>query len=158
MSDLLTKQKVCVETDCDRVVLVVGRTAFPMPYASASKIAAGLKMACKQAMRVSGESLDNWEARQKLDREIQVNELNSTRRTTTMPAQFQWRVESTGEMVAIWFNEVKLEFHFSAGLQISQWVRLAAKQAKNWAGDSGTKMHMTGILTDAEDNYKRGLQ
>ena len=158
MSDILSQQNVSVETDCDRVILTVNRTQFPIPYALAFRIAAHLKMVCKQAMRISYEPLDDWGRRLGLDRELPVNEISPERRSTAPLEKYEWRIESEGEMTYIWFGNTSIGFHFESALKISHWLRLAAAQAKNWAGDTGKAMHTVGTLTDAEDNYKRGYQ
>lgn len=157
MDDLLTRQNIAVETDLDRVVLTIERLSFPMPYAASFRIAAGIKQACKEAMRVSKEPLADWQKWLKLDGEITVNEIHTTRRMT-ITKKFDWKVIFEGEMVHLHLGDNKVGFHFETGFKISQWLRLAGKQAKHWAGDSGSHMHLTGHLTDAEHNYKLGLE
>lgn len=157
MTSILKNEKVSVETDCDRVIFAAGRTLFPIPYATAFKMAASLKMACKQAMRITKEPLSEADALMKSDREIKVNEVSPIKRN--LPIQnFEWGVSYCGEMVYMEIGNNEVGFHFSDGLKISQWLRFGGKQAKNWAGDTSRSMHATGILTDAEDNYKRGYQ
>ncbi len=157
MSKLLSNRNVSVETDNDRVIFTVDRTAFPMPYAVAFRLAAGVKLACKQAMRITKESLANAEAYTKSDFEVAVNEVSLVRRNLPVP-RFEWSCEYQGEMVYVWFGDVEIGFHFSDGLKIAQWIRLGGTQAKRWAGDTSKAIHAAGILTNAEDNYKYGYQ
>ena len=71
--------------------------------------------------------------------------------------KFDWRVDVSGEMIKLYMGNNVVTFHFEAGFKISQWLRLASKQAKHWAGDTGKSIHATGRLTDAEKMYKTGL-
>lgn len=158
MSDIISRQNVSVETDCDRVILTVSRTQFPIPYATAFRIAAHLKQVCKQAMRISYEPLNNWEQRLGLDREITVNEIHPERRSTAPLERYEWRIETEGEMTYVWFGNTSVGFHFESALKISHWLRLAAAQAKRWAGDTGKSIHTVGTLSDAEQNYKHGYE
>lgn len=158
MSDILSRQRVSVETDCDRVIFTVRRTQFPIPYATAFKIAAHLKMVCKQSMRISYEPLNDWDKRMGLDREIPVNEISPERRSTAPLERYEWRIDTEGEMIYIWFGNTSVGFHFESALKISHWLRLAARQSKNWAGDTGKAIHTVGTLSNAEENYKRGYQ
>ena len=157
MGDFLTRQNVKVETDLDRTVLTVSRTSFPMPYATAFKVASGIKMACTHAMRVCKEDLASRENYMNYDREIQVNEVSAVRRNTMVPT-VEWTVQLQGENVLVWFGNVKISLHFSDALKVSAWIRSGAAQAKKWAGDTGKKMHCNGYLTDAENDYKMGYQ
>ncbi len=52
-------------------------------------------------------------------------------------------------------HELKMEYPYA--IAVSQQLRLHGKQAKKWAGDA-TKHWSTdaSILTDAEENYRRG--
>ena len=157
MHGLLTKQNVRVETNFDRVILTVQKLVFPMPYAASFKIAAGLKLASQQAMRMSKEPLANWRNFTIPDDELIVNALNIAS-NYFMVRQFIWRIDVDGEMAYLHMADNRIGFHFETGFKIAQWLRVAGTQAKKWAGDSGTFMHMTGHLTDAENNYKLGLE
>lgn len=157
MSALLTNQSVLVETDLDRVIFTFGRVLFPLPYATVFNIASSLKMACKQAMRVTGERLENTDQHMQSDFEIAVQEVNPVRRNLPVE-KIEWGITYNQEIVYLQLGNNILQFHFSDGLKISQWLRSGAAQAKRWAGETGKSMHTNGMLTDAEENYKRGYQ
>ena len=156
MDELLERQQVAVGTDLDRVVLVVKKTQYPMPYAQAFKIAAGLRLASKQAMKVSGEGIKHWRTRSLLDVYTGVPDLNSQRRSTNMQ-RYSWSVRFDGEMIYLNLGGHEIGFHFEAALKIAEWLRFAGKKAKRWAGDGGRSMTSMGVLADAEYNYKHGL-
>ena len=72
--------------------------------------------------------------------------------------KFNWRVDINGELIYLWFGNVRVGFHFESGFKISQWLRLGAAQAKRFAGDTSKSIHASGRLTDGETNYKLGLE
>lgn len=155
MGELLTKQRIAVNTDLDRVVLSVARTAYPMPYAAANKIAAGMRLASKRAMRISGEPVRNWRAISRVEYYPEIKEIAPLRRMT-LTRQFDWSVQVDGERVILILGNCQAGFHFHDALKVSQWLKHAARQAKAWAGDSSKSVVSIGYLTDAEDNYKHG--
>lgn len=155
MDELLQKQNIEVCTDLDRVVLIFNRLKFPMPYAQAFKIAAGLRLGCKHAMKLSGESIVDWRNRSKLDVYTGIPDLAPERRTS-MTQQFTWRVDVDNEMIYLILANHRIGFHFETGLKIAEWLRYGGRKAKRWAGDGGRVMTSMGNLTDAELNYKRG--
>jgi hypothetical protein len=109
-------------------------------------------------MRVSYEPLKNWQKLSELERDVTINRLNPEKRSTAPLKNFEWRVETEGEMTYLVLGNNSIGFHFEAGLQLSQWLRSAAAQAKNWAGDGGKAIHCVGTLSDAEQNYKYGYE
>jgi hypothetical protein len=155
VDEVLLKQQLSVVTDLDRVVFNFNRLGFPMPYAQSFKIAAGLRLASKHAMKISGESIKDWRNRSRLDVYQSIDEINPERRST-MTRQFKWRVDVDGEMVYLILADHQIGMHFETALKIAEWLRLAGRKAKRWAGDTGRIMTATGNLTDAENNYKRG--
>lgn len=155
MDALLLKQNIEVCTDLDRVVLIFNRLTFPMPYVQAFKISAGLRLGCKKAMRVSGESIKHWRNRSRLDVYTGVSEINPERRTT-MTQQYKWSVSVDGEMIYLQLADHKIGFHFETGLKLAEWLRFGGSKAKRWAGDQGKTMQSIGNLSNAEENYKRG--
>ena len=66
-------------------------------------------------------------------------------------------VVHAGETVTLEFGNVEIVMHYADALQFSQWVRLHAKAAKRESGDKSRVIQLVGILSDAEDNYRRGI-
>jgi hypothetical protein len=156
MDALLLKQNIEVLTDLDRVVFVFNRLHFPMPYAQAFKISAGLRLASKKAMKVSGETIKDWRNRSRLDVYTEINDLSPERRST-YTRQFSWRIDVDSEMIYLILGEHRIGFHFETGLKLSEWLRMGGKKAKRWAGDDGRAIIAAGNLADAEFNYKHGF-
>lgn len=156
MDEMLLKDRLEVGRDLDRVVLIVNRTHYPMPYAMSFKIAAGLRLASKQAMKFSGEGIKDWRTRSLLDVYTGVEKLSSEKRTT-LTKRYSWRIDVDSEIVHLFLNEQKISIHFESALKLAEWLRMAGKSAKRWAGDDGRSMVAAGNLVDAEFNYKHGF-
>ena len=63
-------------------------------------------------------------------------------------------VASEGDLVIMNFGNTQIKMHYEAALQVSQWIRLRAKEAKRRAGDASRHWSAIGILEDA--NRTRG--
>jgi hypothetical protein len=158
MDDLLTKQDIRVETDLDRVIIWFGKAHFVLPYAQAFKISAGISSAGRECMRLAKEPRAHWRDLLLLD-DDGVNVRETRVENSGQPIRpFGWRVDISGEMIHLWFGNVRVGFHFESGFKISQWLRLGAAQAKRFAGDTSRSIHASGRLTDGETNYKLGLE
>ena len=157
MDDLLTSQNISVETDLDRVVLTFNRLSFLIPYAEGFKISHGISSGCRECMRLCREPRKNWRDWLQLGDDIVIPEVNHRRRHT-LTRKFNWRVAADGELIHLWMGNNRVGFHFESGFKISAWLRLASKQAKHWAGDTGKSWCLTGCLTDAETAYKLGQE
>ena len=49
-----------------------------------------------------------------------------------------------------------LTMDYPTAIKLSQMLRTHGKQAKKFAGDAGKHWHTEAVLTDGEENYKRG--
>lgn len=49
-----------------------------------------------------------------------------------------------------------LTMEYPTAVKMAQMVRTHAKQAKKFAGDASKALHTESVLTDAEENYRRG--
>jgi len=63
-------------------------------------------------------------------------------------------IESEGELVVMKFGNTEIKVHYEAAFQISQWIRVRAKEAKRRAGDTSLRVSLLGTLHDA--NVTRG--
>ncbi len=61
------------------------------------------------------------------------------------------RVEAKaeGEMVVLSIGNSEIKFHYTDALQLSQWIRVAGKQAKANAGDISRHWSVVAQLDDA---------
>jgi hypothetical protein len=56
------------------------------------------------------------------------------------------KVESEGELVAIHFGNTVVRMGYNEALQLSQWMRVRAKQSKRYAGDFSQHLSVVGVL------------
>lgn len=128
-----------------------------MPYAQAFKIAASMRVGARRLMQMSGEKHSDWFERSRLDFYSKSQEVSEALRQTRTK-KYDWRLDlPPGEVLQLWMDGCLLEFHFEAGLRLSEWLRASGKSAKRWAGDNSAVKTSCGILSDAEYNYKYGL-
>ena len=59
-------------------------------------------------------------------------------------------VEHREDRVALIIGNTEMEMDYETALQLSQWLRVRGKQAKNFAGDISRHWSVIGVLTDAE--------
>ena len=62
------------------------------------------------------------------------------------------------EMDTVWFEigGTRLSMDYPTALKFGFMLRTHAKQAKKFAGDHAKVWHTEAVLSDAEENYKRG--
>jgi hypothetical protein len=59
-------------------------------------------------------------------------------------------IVSEGDLVAITIGNSTLRMRYNDALLFSQWIRVRAKEAKRFAGDTGHHWSLLGTLHDAE--------
>jgi hypothetical protein len=148
---VLTKQNIYIESKQDRVVLKVQRLEIEMPYATSFKVAQGLRLASRAAIRYAKA---DYTAPSDIEKAYEA----SADIRVTAHKDFNWRAGWEGEDVKIQFGDQLLKFHFTAALKIAEWLRDAGKQSKAWAGDTSRSISAAGILSDAEQNYRLGVE
>ena len=62
-----------------------------------------------------------------------------------------------GELVKLQVRDATLTFDHPTAFQVVEMLRYHAKQAKGFAGDTTTSWRTFAVLTDAEENDKRGF-
>lgn len=159
MDDLLTKESIHIESDKDMVLLNVGNLTVHIPYLQSFKIAQGIRLASKDAMRYIHEDSTKWSEFAKLNNlpdKTTPYELSVEKRVT-LQKDFNWKIGWEGENVKMLFGNNMLKLHFTIALKISQWLRNAGQEAKAWRGHKGAILNLRGILSNAEENYKLGI-
>lgn len=59
-------------------------------------------------------------------------------------------VQAEGVLVAIQIGNSTLRLHYEDALKISQWIRIRAKQAKRFAGDTSRHWSTIAVLDNLE--------
>lgn len=151
----MQKQHIAAGHDMDMVWLQLGPHHIQMYYQTAFKIAAGVLQAAKFAAGHEGvhptRVLSMVDARQQDPLEPQSREY---RRSEHRPNFKEWNVSFNLNIVSIRFDDTAAGIHFSNAVELYVWLRLAAKNAKRWAGDRGRQWTTTARLVDAEVNDK----
>jgi len=155
---ILEKQRFHITSEYDQVLLMIGNLVVSMPYAASFKVAQGLRLASTTAMRYAKEDVTGWEKFANENIPETLPYAVSEEKRMTVPKGFTWAAGWEGENVKARFGNNELQFHFTSALQISAHLRIAGAKAKAWAGDTGKSINAAGILTDAEENYRLGLQ
>lgn len=75
----------------------------------------------------------------------------------TILKQQDYAVWHEGELVKMKAGNVTITMDYPTTLKMSQLLRMHGKSAKNFAGDKGKHWSSIAVLTDAEENYKRGF-
>ncbi len=146
-----------VGQDMDRVMLYIRRVVIPLPYASAFKIAATILSASTHCFIRVHEDKANKSDMMAVELNIDDRPVLSDLRRGTMPARFDWKVDVEVERVIIYLGGHIIKQHFSEAMKLSTRIKIQAKKAKCWAGDTSRQWILTGHLTDAEENYKLGI-
>ena len=72
-------------------------------------------------------------------------------------AKFQWKIDVDSERVLFHLGGHLFKLHFEAAAKLALHIKREVKTAKAWAGDTGRRFICVGNLTNAEDNYRRGI-
>lgn len=71
--------------------------------------------------------------------------------------QLKVRVFHELDTVVLDINGTELKMEYPYAIAVAEKIKLHGKQAKKWAGDSSKHWSTAAsLLTDAEENYKRG--
>ena len=155
MSDLFRQRQCGAAQRCDVVDLKFGSYNAVLYYQSTFKIASAILMAAKLAGRHEGVELRKW-----LDfvRTEHFNPVKPThfeyRRSGITPNVHAWDVAFEGNLVVIKLDDTTIKLHFADAFELYTMLRLAAKDAKAWAGDTSRYWNTRAMLTDAEDDDK----
>ena len=100
------------------------------------------------------EDFRKWDVKSDIER---VETSKDKKRTKLKRFDWEVKIKDYDERVFFYAGNVEIILHFSEAIKISDEIRQHAKNAKAWAGDSSRYLNASGILTDAEKNYKLGL-
>ena len=158
MAHVFTREHVNVRQAMDIVEWQLGTHKVRLYYQTTIELLHGMRVAAKAAMRHEGNAVALWRDHAKIDQSPSIVPLHHEYRRSGHTSNVKtWRVDVEGSLVAVYLNELEARFHWTDALYFQAWLRTAARQAKNWAGDSSRQLRSTALLTDAEDSYKRGL-
>lgn len=156
--DVLKRDNILVSTLDDMVTIKHGSADIHIHYNAALNIVPALRIACKAALRYVGADPSEWRNIGDDEDDFEIGEsYRGFRQSGRLANCSRWRVDVDGALVSLVFDEHTICSPFEDMTKVMRALRQAAKQAKAWAGDSGTTLRVVGRLTDAEQNYKQGM-
>jgi hypothetical protein len=158
VSDIFTSQHVSSSTLLDMVVFEIGTHRPRVPYQTAFEILNGVRMAAKMAMAEDGNPVTAWRQMAEInaDRDKPIPH-RGFRRSTEVSNVGTWSVRFEGVLVVLVFDELTAKIHYADALTWYTGLRISARQAKAWAGDTSRTLRGVAHLTDAEANDKKGF-
>lgn len=162
--ELMQQHQFAVGCEHDVVWFKTSQGTVRFGYNTSFAIAKGLRMASAVVMRLGRVPLAE---RQIVKRTIPQDAMAELQRSKLSPIERQsnsptsglpWSVGITddGGLVTLEFGNVLWKFEAENAATLAGWFRARALEAKRWAGDTGTTRRLSGILTDANDNERRG--
>lgn len=151
MSGVLTRHDVSVCQTLDMVWLSIDSRRFELYYLTSSRIAGGLRVACKAAMGIAGGDAKLWRDLEDYEQRQNYPPFHYEYRRSCCATNIKsWSVRLNRELVTLVFDaEVKFTFHCTDGIKLASQLNVACKMAKSWAGDASKTLICTGLLSDA---------
>jgi len=155
MNEVLSKQVCTAAYAQDMVRLKFGSHSVLMYYQTAFEIAAGVLSASKQAGQYEGVHPSRWSEYVNMVPQTPMEPLSLFYRRGDHPSNFtSWSVAFERNLVVFTFDQTIIKMHFGNAFEMYGLIRLAGKNAKNWAGDTSRQWTTKATLTDAEQNDK----
>ncbi len=153
---LLQKIKYGATANLDMVDIRVADMRPRVPYQIAFEIAHKLRMAAKRAARwdrqpatLSHDYMGDLKDVPRPNRAFRRSKLTSNMR--------RYLVGTNDRMVQIGFNNSCMDIEYEDALKLHAKIRIEARRAKAWAGDTSTTSRLLGMVTDAEEDDRLGL-
>lgn len=146
MTSLLRPGVIAVETSGELVLLKISDLRASMEFSTALELSAALKSEARAAKRCAGDDSHRYSTMGAL-RDAAADSKRRGRFATKLPERLaakSLRVTQEGVLVALTINRVTAHMPYQAALQLSQWLRVRGKQARNAAGESA---HWSRIVT-----------
>lgn len=143
----------------DMVVIRMGDMKPMVPYQTAFEIAQAVRVGCKEAARFDRASAKFWREMAMEDPRLDTPRPHKGFRRSQLASNVKfWEVVVSMPLVRLLFNGDGKEFDYESGIKFSISIRKAGHRAKAWAGDSSETRRVLGSLTDAQEDYRLGLQ
>ena len=154
---MLQKTQFGANDNLDMVVLTIMGRHPRIPYQTAFEISQSLRIASKYDARQDRANASFW-------RDVDIEDLNDCpkpnkifRRSSLSSTVRNWSVDVQAGLVALTLDSLSVEFDYETAIKFHQIIRRAGRRAKAWAGDRANISRCLGNLTDAEEDYKLGL-
>jgi len=155
MNNVLTQHTCSAGHVQDMVGLKFGPHHIQMYYQTGFELAASIMQASKLAARFEGVHPSKWTEMTRIVPQVPHEPLSRFfRRGEARPNFTNWSVGFERNLVVFKFDDTTVKLHYSNAFEFYGWVRLASRNAKRWAGDSGRQWTTRANLQDAEANDK----
>ena len=141
--------------DMDRVIFRINKTDLFVPYAQTFIMASHLQLFCKRSKALIHEK-ESWVVLTDASN-VEIQDYDTVTPYPQVKGKFDWEFRIDSELIWLRLADFITSFHFSEGLKLSHLIRMAGRKAKQWAGDTSTMKTAAGMLTDAEENYRLGI-
>lgn len=154
-SDILLRTNCSVKYKQDVVELKFGSTTIRVYYPTAFEIAAGILSASKMAARFEGVPPSKWAEMAAAIQEEAFEPLSRVYRRGRHRCNIKdWSLAFERNLVVLRFDDTTVKMHYSTSFELYGLTRIAAKNAKRWAGDTARQWTTRANLQNAEDNDK----
>lgn len=155
---LLEKLHFTVNDELDFVHIKMGNINVRLGYRIAFEIAQGLINIAAEVARFDKVSIKNFKDEyDKADLEDCPRPHRRFRQSRIVPTAESWEAYGAPPLVGLLFDGKGQEMDVETTAALAGGLRRAARRAKAWAGDSSSHSNCTGILTDAEEDYRLGV-
>jgi len=141
----------------DLVQWKLGSHKIRLYYPTALKLAGQMRVYAKQAITVAGGNTRLWREVAKYEMEEPLIPLHHEyRRSGLLSNLKKWDVDSEGELIVVYLDELTAKFHCTDALLAQAMILRAARNAKRWAGDGMRQLVLTALLTNATPEKSPG--
>ena len=143
----------------DIVEIILGSQRPRVFYQTAREIAPHIRVAAKSCLQYERERARAWRLWQAKDFGAVYEPRHPAFRRSNLQATVRrWRVYPQGALVVLKFDDLTVRVPYEEALNLHGFIDVAAQNARNWAGDGAGGIIVTGLLSDAEHNYKIGAR
>jgi hypothetical protein len=154
----LEKTTFTVNDELDFVTLKCGTIDVRIGYRVALSVAKSLMETAAHVARFQRISIKDFkEQMQEADLEDSPRPNRRPRQSKLTPTATSWETYPTASLIGLLFDGEGMELDPEFAWKMGSELRRAGRRAKAWAGDSSKISNCTGILTDAEEDYRLGV-
>jgi len=146
LTSLLRPGVIAVEARGELVLLRIGDFRASLEFSTALELSVALKAEARAAKRSAGDDSHRYSTMGALH-DAAAEKARPSRFAAKLPERLAakaLRVTQEGALVALTINRTTARMPYQAALQLSQWLRVRGKEARNAAGESA---HWSQIVT-----------
>lgn len=150
---IATKTNVSVHCEGPVVVLRIGHGEARLKYRTALRVAQYLRVYSREAKR-NAQDCTRFKPQLEFKQEVMplaswFKRLIGMRPVEAAKPGKRIKAEVKGETVNLWLGNTCFGLHYNNALQLTEWLRTRAREAKNFAGDKSKEISVVGTLHNA---------